>query len=98
MEDVGIIMVMAENEGGDDQKEMTVSGPKSPWKKPVVTDAPVMGAADSWPALGDVQQHRPKNADSSAKPPSSDPSLVQVISIFFFLYSIPLFSFFIYGV
>ncbi|KAK2640995.1 hypothetical protein Ddye_022758 [Dipteronia dyeriana] len=70
-------MVMAENEGADDQKEM-VSGPttKSPWKTPVITEAPVMGAADSWPALADAQQLRPKIPDSSAKP-LPDPPLVQ---------------------
>uniref|UniRef100_A0A5B7AQ06 Putative la-related protein 1A n=1 Tax=Davidia involucrata TaxID=16924 RepID=A0A5B7AQ06_DAVIN len=57
-------MVMAEN---DDQKE--VSGPKSPWKTPLVAvdgkpaDPPVMGA-DSWPALSDAQ--RLKNSDAAA--------------------------------
>uniref|UniRef100_A0A5B7AK57 Putative la-related protein 1A n=1 Tax=Davidia involucrata TaxID=16924 RepID=A0A5B7AK57_DAVIN len=60
-------MVMADNEGGDDQKE--VSGPKSPWKTPLVAvdgkpaDPPVMGA-DSWPALSDAQ--RLKNSDAAA--------------------------------
>ncbi|ESR59631.1 hypothetical protein CICLE_v10014180mg [Citrus x clementina] len=72
---------MAENEGGDEPKEM-VSGPKHVWNKNVVTstgnDAPVMGASDSWPALSDAQTHhqRPKTnpavVDSSFKL-SSDP-------------------------
>ncbi|KAA8544479.1 hypothetical protein F0562_022481 [Nyssa sinensis] len=67
-------MVMAENESGDDQKE--VSGPKSPWKTPTIVvggkaaDPPLMGA-DSWPALSDAQ--RLKISDAAApttpKPP-----------------------------
>ncbi|KAG5238109.1 hypothetical protein OIU77_028147 [Salix suchowensis] len=65
-------MVMAENESGDDQKSST-AGRKSPWKSPVVSDAPVMGAAEFWPALSDVQQHqhqhRSKLTDSASKPP-----------------------------
>ncbi|KAA8550052.1 hypothetical protein F0562_001736 [Nyssa sinensis] len=62
-------MVMAENEGGDDQKE--VSGPKSPWKTPPLVvdgkavDAPVMGA-DSWPALSDAQRTKNSNAAAAA--------------------------------
>lgn len=77
---------MAEYEAGDDQKEM--SGPKSPWKRPVVVvegnggDAPVMGA-ESWPALSDAQ--RPKLSDTpiksppvlAAPPPPPPPSVVQ---------------------
>ena len=70
-------MVMAENEGGDDQKEIVSGSTKSPWKTPVITVAPVMGAADSWPALADAQQLRPKIPDSSARP-LPDPPLVQV--------------------
>ncbi|KAF2324141.1 hypothetical protein GH714_008072 [Hevea brasiliensis] len=62
-------MVMAESEGGDDQKEVN-SGPKSPWKTPVVADAPVMGA-ESWPALADAHhQQRSKSIDSATKPTS----------------------------
>lgn len=62
-------MVMAEGESGDDQKEVN-NGPKSPWKTPVVADAPVMGA-EAWPALADVQhqqqqqQQRSKTNDSA---------------------------------
>lgn len=67
---------MAENEGAPDQKDMA-SGPKSPWKKPTVTEAPVLGAPESWPALADAQNQRPKNADSAAKP-LNDPPVVQV--------------------
>ncbi|CAK7331941.1 unnamed protein product [Dovyalis caffra] len=45
-------------------------GPKSPWKTPVVADAPVMGAAESWPALSDAQQQqRLKLTDSASKSP-----------------------------
>lgn len=72
-------MVMAENEAGDDQRDLNVNGggPKSPWKTPVTVDAkaaedaPVMGA-ESWPALADA--HRPKNSDAPAKPPAAEPS------------------------
>ncbi|XP_031389019.1 la-related protein 1A isoform X2 [Punica granatum] len=64
-------MVMAENENGDDQKEL--GGPKSPWKTPVAdtssADAQVMGA-ESWPALGDAPP-RPNSTDSASKPPTS---------------------------
>lgn len=65
---------MAENETGDDQKGSSTVGPKSPWKTPVVADAPVMGTAESWPALSDAQQQqqqqRSKLTDSaSEKPP-----------------------------
>lgn len=66
-------MVMAENEAGDDRKDLN-GGPKSPWKTPVQLDAktasdtPVMGA-ESWPALADAQ--RPKNPEAAAaKPPA----------------------------
>ncbi|XWS53249.1 hypothetical protein CRYUN_Cryun11dG0141500 [Craigia yunnanensis] len=61
-------MVMAENEAGDDHKEVN-----SPWKTPVIdgekaVDAPVMGT-QSWPDLGGTQQ-TPDNpqvaADGSA--------------------------------
>lgn len=62
-------MLMAESEGGDDQKDVN-SGPKSPWKTPVVADAPVMGA-ESWPALADAHhQQRSKSSDSATKPAS----------------------------
>jgi la-related protein 1 len=65
---------MAENERGDDQKGSSMVGPKSPWKTPVVADAPVMGTAESWPALSDAQQQqqqqqRSKLTDSASKPP-----------------------------
>lgn len=63
-------MVMAENDNGDDQKEL--AGQRSPWKTPVAetssADAPVMGA-ESWPALGDAPP-RPKGTDSAVKPPN----------------------------
>lgn len=73
---------MAENEtvgAADDQKE-TVTAPtgapaKSPWKTPVVVDAPVIGATDSWPALNDAQQH-PRPLRTVDSPP--DPPIVQV--------------------
>ncbi|KAM1206140.1 hypothetical protein FF1_006820 [Malus domestica] len=66
-------MVMAENEVGDDQRDLNVNGggPKSPWRTPVSLDAPVM-AAESWPALADA--HRPKSLDAAAKPPAAQPS------------------------
>jgi len=68
------VTVMAENERGDDQKGSSMVGPKSPWKTPVVADAPVMGTAESWPALSDAQQQqqqqqRSKLTDSASKPP-----------------------------
>lgn len=73
----GVFMVMAESEGGDDQKDVN-SGPKSPWKTPVVADAPVMGA-ESWPALADAHhQQRSKSTDSATKP-ASVPSPTQVL-------------------
>ncbi|XP_015574933.1 la-related protein 1A isoform X1 [Ricinus communis] len=71
-------MVMAESEGGDDQKEVN-SGVKSPWKTPLVADGPVM-SAESWPALSDAQQlPRSKSADSATKPtvPPAPPSMNQ---------------------
>ncbi|XAR60260.1 hypothetical protein NMG60_11033547 [Bertholletia excelsa] len=63
-------MKVVENEGsGDEQQE--VSAPpkaKSPWKTPLVVDAmPTPEAADSWPALSDMQK-QPKNSESSASP------------------------------
>ncbi|KAJ8749956.1 hypothetical protein K2173_013871 [Erythroxylum novogranatense] len=63
-------MAMAENEAGGDQKEVS-SGPKSPWKTPIIAEAPVMGAqAESWPALADAhQQQRSKSNDTAPKPP-----------------------------
>ncbi|KAM1754534.1 hypothetical protein ACFX12_006988 [Malus domestica] len=66
-------MVMAENEVGDDQRDLNVNGGgrKSPWRTPVSLDAPVM-AAESWPALADA--HRPKSLDAAAKPPAAQPS------------------------
>ncbi|KAM1116425.1 hypothetical protein TB2_006822 [Malus domestica] len=66
-------MVMAENEVGDDQRDLNVNGggPKSPWRTPVSLDAPVI-AAESWPALADA--HRPKSLDAAAKPPAAQPS------------------------
>ncbi|KAK6246928.1 hypothetical protein QUC31_018493 [Theobroma cacao] len=65
-------MVMAENEAGDDQKEV-----KSPWKTPVIdgekaADASVMGT-QSWPDLGGTQQTTDNPevaADGSAPAPS----------------------------
>ncbi|WCJ27544.1 LA RNA-binding protein [Euphorbia peplus] len=66
--------MMAETDGGgEDQKEVNIGGGgslKSPWKTPLVADAPVMGA-DSWPALTDAPQRNTKTADSDTKPPSS---------------------------
>lgn len=54
-------MVIADNEIGEDQKE--ISGPKSPWKRPSVdVDVPVMMVGTkSWPALSDAQTPKPKN-------------------------------------
>ncbi|KAL9368225.1 hypothetical protein Peur_039424 [Populus x canadensis] len=71
---------MAENERGDDQKGSSTVGPKSPWKTPVVADAPVMGTAESWPALSDAQQQqqqqqRSKLTDSASKPPPPPPTV-----------------------
>ncbi|XP_065861546.1 la-related protein 1A [Euphorbia lathyris] len=67
---------MVETEGGNDQKEVN-SGLKSPWKTPLVVDAPVMGA-DSWPALIDAQQLQQNiNIDSDTKPSSPAPSPMQ---------------------
>lgn len=71
-------MAMAENESGDDRREVNESvnggnggggGPKSPWKRPVDkgADSPVMGA-EAWPPLADAQ--RSKNPDSPPPPPS----------------------------
>lgn len=68
-------MVMAENEAGDDQRDLNGNGgaPKSPWKTPFTVDAkaaedaPVMGA-ESWPALAEA--HIPKNSDAAAKQPA----------------------------
>ncbi|GLU11780.1 hypothetical protein SLE2022_285020 [Rubroshorea leprosula] len=56
-------MVMAENEAGDDHKEL-----KSPWKTPVIdgdkaAEAPVMGT-ESWPALADA--HNRSNTPPAA--------------------------------
>ncbi|KDP46005.1 hypothetical protein JCGZ_14912 [Jatropha curcas] len=69
---------MAECEGGDDQKEVN-NGPKSPWKTPVVADAPVMGA-ESWPALADAQhQQRSKTSDAATKPAATATSPTQVL-------------------
>ncbi|XP_038706584.1 la-related protein 1A-like isoform X2 [Tripterygium wilfordii] len=67
-------MVMVGNESGDDHKEVS-GGTKPPWKTPdaKVTDAPVMGA-ESWPALSDAQQARPKNPDSTAEIPADGPA------------------------
>lgn len=80
-------MVMADNEGGDDHQNETVSGPKSPWKTtPVIMDAAPVISADSWPALADAQHRPPK--------PSSDPPLVQVFHFSrFILFSLFFFSF-----
>jgi len=74
------VTVMAENERGDDQKGSSTVGPKSPWKTPVVADAPVMGTAESWPALSDAQQQqqqqqRSKLTDSASKPPPPPPTV-----------------------
>lgn len=73
---------MAENEIGDDQREL--SGRKSPWKTPMLdgksTDAPLMGG-EAWPALADAQQ-RPRNppgVDGVAQNPASDPPIVQEV-------------------
>lgn len=93
------MVVVAENEAGDDGRDLN-GGPKSPWKTPVdakaaaaAADAPVMGA-DSWPALADAQ--RPKsNPDASKSPPlaasalpppnanAPPPAAVQVLPFFF---------------
>lgn len=82
-------MVIAENEIGEDQKE--IGAPKSPWKTPTVDgkggDVSVMMGTESWPRLSDAQ--RPlKNLEtaaasvSSAGEIASRPSSMQV-SMFF---------------
>ncbi|XWS28942.1 hypothetical protein CRYUN_Cryun25bG0115000 [Craigia yunnanensis] len=68
-------MVMAENEAGDDHKEV-----KSPWKTAVidgekVADAPVMGT-QSWPDLGGTQQ-TPDNPQVAADGFAPAPSVEQ---------------------
>ncbi|TKY57085.1 La-related protein 1A [Spatholobus suberectus] len=59
-------MVTAENEIGEDQKE--IGAPKSPWKTPTLDgkggDVSVMMGTESWPALSDAQ--RPKNLETAA--------------------------------
>ncbi|CAJ2653844.1 unnamed protein product [Trifolium pratense] len=57
-------MVIADNEIGEDQKE--INAPKSPWKRPSLdgksVDVPVlMVGTKSWPALSDAQTPKPKN-------------------------------------
>ena len=74
---------MAENEAGDDHKEV-----KSPWKTAVidgekVADAPVMGT-QSWPDLGGTQQ-TPDNPQVAADGSTPAPSVEQV-SHFFWLF------------
>lgn len=83
MRDLGLgerkktVMVTADNEIGEDQKE--VSPPKSPWKTPMVdgngADVPVMMGTESWPALSDAQ--KPKNLEtaSAAKPEDAPASV-----------------------
>ncbi|XVF68612.1 hypothetical protein PTKIN_Ptkin11bG0015500 [Pterospermum kingtungense] len=69
-------MVMADNESGDDHKEV-----KSPWKTPVIdgekaaADAPVMGT-QSWPHLGGTQQ-TPDNAQVATAAGSAPVSSVE---------------------
>lgn len=75
-------MVMADNESGDDHKEV-----KSPWKTPVIdgekaSDASVMGT-QSWPDLGGTQQ-APDNPQVSATGSDPVPSVEQVSFWFFF--------------
>ncbi|XP_030504606.1 la-related protein 1A isoform X1 [Cannabis sativa] len=66
-------MVVAENDGGDDGRDLN-GGPKSPWKTPAALDAkaaadmPVMGPAESWPTLTAAQLT--KSNPDLAKPPS----------------------------
>ncbi|XP_020234034.1 la-related protein 1A [Cajanus cajan] len=70
-------MVTAENEIGEDQKEIGV--PKSPWKTPNVDgkggDVPVMMGTESWPALSDAQ--KPKNVETAAASVSSAGEVAQ---------------------
>lgn len=66
------VMVTAENEIGEDQKEIGV--PKSPWKTPTLdgkgcSDVSVMMGTDSWPALSDAQ--KPKSLEAAAGSVSS---------------------------
>ncbi|KAG4382241.1 hypothetical protein JHK82_038760 [Glycine max] len=60
-------MVIAENEIGEDQKE--IGAPKSPWKTPTVDgkggDVSVMMGTESWPRLSDAQRP-PKNLETAA--------------------------------
>jgi len=61
------VMVIAENEIGEDQKE--IGAPKSPWKTPTVDgkggDVSVMMGTESWPRLSDAQRP-PKNLETAA--------------------------------
>ncbi|GAV59102.1 La domain-containing protein [Cephalotus follicularis] len=74
-------MVVAENnDGGADHKE-ALSGPKSPWKTPLVVvddtkgpDAATVMGADSWPALGDEQQQQ-QGAKILISAPTTQPPL-----------------------
>ncbi|KAF7815523.1 la-related protein 1A [Senna tora] len=65
------VMVIAECEIGEDQKEVGV--PKSPWKTPVVVDGSgrdrsvVVMSTDSWPALSDAQRLRNSGTSSKAE-------------------------------
>ncbi|RDX84741.1 La-related protein 1A, partial [Mucuna pruriens] len=65
------VMVTAENEIGEDQKE--IGAPKSPWKTPTGDgkggDVSVMMGTESWPALSDAQ--RPKNIETVTTTPVS---------------------------
>ncbi|GLU02469.1 hypothetical protein SLE2022_197180 [Rubroshorea leprosula] len=68
-------MVMAENEAGDDQKEV-----KSPWKTPVIdgdkaADASVMGT-ESWPALADAH-NRSNTPPAASDAPTAIPTTGQ---------------------
>ena len=66
-------MVVAENENGDDGRDLSGGGPKSPWKTPdakAAANARVMGA-DSWPALTQVQEQGPKSNPDAVNLPSS---------------------------
>ncbi|GKV08266.1 hypothetical protein SLEP1_g19923 [Rubroshorea leprosula] len=74
-------MVMAENEAGDDQKEV-----KSPWKTPVIdgdkaADASVMGT-ESWPALAD-SHNRSNTPPAASDAPTAIPTTGQIFNLYF---------------
>ncbi|XP_027329145.1 la-related protein 1A isoform X2 [Abrus precatorius] len=76
-------MVTAENEIGEDQKE--VSAPKSPWKTPTVDgnggDVSVMMGTESWPALSDAQRPKCLETVAATKPEDAPVSVASAAEI-----------------